>query len=343
MEKRRKRNRKRRLLILLIALFFTTVMFTTTTYAWFTANQTVKVNTLTVNVEAKNGIQISVDGTNWKSIVQEADITGASTTYGNSVNQLPDTMEPVSTIGEIDNTGKMKMYYGQITSNAGGNYILTAERDTEVSGTSGKFIAFDLFFKVTAPTTVYLSTNSGVKTTDDTDTGIKNASRIGFVMLGNADAGDTVQNIQNMGLDLDNDEAAAITKYIWEPNYDVHTAAAVSHARDTYGVTTSQTGGSQIAYAGVKADITTTNNVLVQVEDPLDYVTDFGSLFGSVTVTHSTKAGAGFASNLQLFTLQAGITKVRVYMWVEGQDVDCENNASGGTITYDLVITTLSE
>jgi hypothetical protein len=34
--------------------------------------------------------------------------------------------------------------------------------------------------------------------------------------------------------------------------------------------------------------------------------------------------------------LAAGITKYRIYLWVEGQDVDCENNASGTDIQYDL-------
>ena len=29
-------------------------------------------------------------------------------------------------------------------------------------------------------------------------------------------------------------------------------------------------------------------------------------------------------------------------MWVEGQDVDCENTASGGNIIYSLQITTES-
>ena len=36
------------------------------------------------------------------------------------------------------------------------------------------------------------------------------------------------------------------------------------------------------------------------------------------------------------FSLQEGITKIRVYMWIEGQDVDCENNASGSDITFKL-------
>ena len=335
MEKRTKRNRakKRRLLLLLIALLFTMVLFTSSTYAWFTANQTVTVGQLTVNVEAQNGIQISADGTNWKSIVQTADILGAHAgSYGSSVNQVPGTLEPVSTVGNIDSTGKMEMYYGVIGTNAGGDYILTATKDTEQEGTTGKFIAFDLFFKVDAATDIYLTTNSGVRTTDETDTGIKNASRIGFVVLGNTPAGSSVETIQGLN------NGTASNKYIWEPNYDVHTAAAVAHARDTYNVTTTETGGSLLAYDGVKAPITSDNNVVVRRSSATAYSTAFESLFGTVNVNYSTIAG--FSTKQQIFSLQTGVTKVRIYMWIEGQDVDCENAASGGTITYDLQITT---
>lgn len=47
-----------------------------------------------------------------------------------------------------------------------------------------------------------------------------------------------------------------------------------------------------------------------------------------------------FADRFAFLSLKSGITKVRIYMWIEGQDVDCENNASGGSITYNLQITT---
>ena len=47
-----------------------------------------------------------------------------------------------------------------------------------------------------------------------------------------------------------------------------------------------------------------------------------------------------FADRFAFLSLTSGITKVRIYMWIEGQDVDCENNASGGSITYNLQITT---
>ena len=42
-------------------------------------------------------------------------------------------------------------------------------------------------------------------------------------------------------------------------------------------------------------------------------------------------------------TLPQGVTKIRVYLWVEGNDVDCENNASGSNITYNIVLSQKSE
>lgn len=334
-EKRGKR-RKRRLILLIFLLMMTGLLLSTSTYAWFTANQTVTVGKINVNVEAQNGIQLSADGTNWKSIVQTSDLKGVhTTTYTSSVNQIPETMEPVSTAGNIDSDGKMEMYYGVIGSNSDGDYILTATKDTEVEGTTGKFVAFDLFFKVDAATDIFLTTNSGVTTEDITDTGIKNASRIAFVVLGNTASGSSISTIQGLNA------GTSAPTYIWEPNYDVHTAAAVAHAYDNYGVVTTTTNGSLIPYSGVKADIDSAADVVVKQATPTAYSTTYSNYFEDVTPTYSTIEG--FSTNQQIFSLQEGVTKVRIYMWIEGQDVDCENNASGGTISYDLQITTVSE
>ena len=352
MERRNRKSKKRRILILLVALFFTTIMFTTTTYAWFTANKTVKVNTLTVNVEAQNGIQISADGTNWKSIVQTTDLTTVhNSTYATSTNQIPASLEPVSTAGLLDSSGKMEMWFGVVGAEAtgqhAGEYILTATKSTEAEGSSGKFIAFDIFLKVDAATDLYLTTNSGVRTTDATDTGIKNASRIAFVYLGDVPSGTGLSTIQGLNQSSWDDPATTdVTEtldrrhvYIWEPNYDVHTAAAVTHAHDTYNATTTEgPNATQLAYAGVKAAIADTDHVYVQVSSPTAYTTSYSTKFANVSPSYSTKEG--FSTKQQIFSLNAGVSKIRVYMWIEGQDVDCENSASGGTITYDLQITT---
>ena len=41
----------------------------------------------------------------------------------------------------------------------------------------------------------------------------------------------------------------------------------------------------------------------------------------------------------KVFSLKAGITKVRMYRWIEGQDVECEDDASGSNIAFDLQLT----
>ena len=59
---------------LVLLLFLTIIMFGTSTYAWFTANRVVTINSLDVHVEAGNGIQVSTDAASWKSVLTNADI-----------------------------------------------------------------------------------------------------------------------------------------------------------------------------------------------------------------------------------------------------------------------------
>lgn len=319
----RRKRKKYRLLILLLLLFGTGIMLATSTYAWFTANKTVSIGTLQVQIEAKNGIQISADGTNWKSIVQKTDLISASTTYGAAKNQLPDVLEAVSTGGVVNTDGQLPMYYGNIGTNAAGNYILTATKETDTNGETGKYIAFDLFFKVDKESDIWITPTSGVKTTDTNDTGIKNASRIGFVVLGNTTAGAAVSDIQALN------KGTSSSTYIWEPNYNIHTPAGIANARDVYGVTTTA-DDVILPYSGVISEINDGDNVLLgnatQAKD--------ATKFKDVTIAYKTKAN--FTHYIPAFKLSNGITKVRIYMWVEGQDVDCENNASGGKISFTL-------
>ena len=47
-----------------------------------------------------------------------------------------------------------------------------------------------------------------------------------------------------------------------------------------------------------------------------------------------------FTNNVEMFSINQGITKLRIYMWLEGQDVDCENDASVGSISLNLQFST---
>lgn len=322
-----KQNRKRRrILIAFIMVLFTGIILTASTYAWFTANRTVTVSSIDVNVTTSTGLQISTDATNWKSLITNDDIHKAA--WAGVTNQLPTKglngiMAPISTIGETDGTtGFMKMYKGTIVTNTDtGNNILTAEKSTEKQGTTGDFVAFDLFFQSNEAHKIYLTKESNVAATaNGTDSGIQNAARVAFVVEGNVAYGSEPATAQAL--------KEAQTPYIWEPNYDVHTAAGVDNARNTYQLTTTTAGAGKLAYVGVKSNITKDNNILLNSKDT--------KYFADVTTHESPKSGIPDDARLNAFDIKEGITKVRVYMWVEGQDVDCEDKASGGSLSFNL-------
>ena len=259
MEKRnsKKRKKSKKIFIAILMILFTGVILTASTYAWFTANKTVTVSQIDVNVTTSQGLQISADAVKWKTVISNDDITGV--TYDGSTNQLPGqtaSIKPTSTVGEIDTaTGFMKMFVGDVTSDATGNYILTATQSIETkSTTTGDFVVFDLFFQTNAAATVYLTSNSTVGSVG-TATGIQNASRVGFVVQGHAAAGTDAATIRALKSD------GTVPAVIWEPNNDVHTAAAVKHAADVYQISTQQAGAPKLAYKGVKKDISKTANI----------------------------------------------------------------------------------
>ncbi len=327
------RSRRFRIWYLIIIAFFTAIMFSTSTYAWFTSNRVVTINTINVHVAASGGIEISADGTTWKSVIMPEDITSVhSSTYPTSVNQIPYQLEPVSTGKDVDtSSGYLKMFYGLTDSNMDGNYVLTSTRVTETEGngptSDGKFIAFDLFFKVSNETPMYLTGNSKIKYLNEDGKGIANAVRIAFVNEGTVPTGTPLDDIQRLR------GGTAAKTYIWEPNYDVHSTSAVANARDVYGITTTTTGGSLIRYDGVINEISKNDNITLRDANSITHP----SLFKAVTVDYSTVKD--FTNNVEVFTLPSGITKIRIYMWIEGQDVDCENNASYDDVEFNIQLT----
>lgn len=331
-EYERKRNRK--IIFSLLMILFVGLVLTSSVYAWFTANQTVTVNQIDVNVAAQNGLQVSTNASTWKTIISNQDLIDTTngtvdTLYSTNNNMIPfkanGAIVPVSTIGEVDpGTGYLKMFAGSISNNAlSGAQELTTSVANETKGQSGQFIAFDLFFKVDTKSQVYLTPSSSVKAFDgEADKGLKNAARVAWISQGTKAAGTGLAEIQGQ-------KAQAATQenlIIWEPNSDVHTAAAVQNAQSTYSVTTTATSAATITYKGVKAAIT--NAVPVASTDAQYFADLKGSKINS--------PAAGVPGSTKWFNLDAGITKVRFYLWIEGQDVDCENTASGSSISYNM-------
>ena len=318
MKNKRKKQKKLSSLILLLLLLV--VLLGTSTYAWFTSNKNVSVEGIDVQVTTSSGLLISADATNWKTTLKNADLTSAS--WDGIKNQLPGTITNTTTGKTMDTTetGALDMYDGEVTSDGGVLKLSTTKAANEANGTTGNYVAFDVFFKTETAGQIYLTTSANV-TNDATseDKGLKNASRIAFVKEGNKPADAAVNEIYALNGATETDVV------VWEPNYDAHTSYGVTQASTVYGINTLQagTGNAKVEYKGVKAPVE--KKVLTYTDDNYVKVDTIGTIANP----------AGYTA---IFSLATGITKMRIYFWVEGQDVDCENNASGTGISLNIAL-----
>lgn len=339
-KKQEKKKKKIRTLILL--LFLTIIMFGTSTYAWFTANKVVTINSLDVHVEAGGGIQISTDAANWKSVITNADImNGYSYNDGEvvAVNQVPEEVTAVSTNAQANANGKLNMYSSIIDNDATtGNYTIKTVLETDKgdsenpgkAGTTGKYIVFDIFLRLDSQQTVYLTPDSNVtlKVATDEDRGLKNAARVAFVNLGHAASSTAAATLADM-----NTPSGTI---LWEPNFDTHTATVVNSVAPDYSISLTSTGTdlyAAVPYRGVNTAITTAQDLKKTVNGQITTGTE------AMTVQLQTKATNNEYKTF-VSDMAEGVTKYRVYMWIEGQDIDCENNATGSDISYKIQLST---
>ena len=289
--------KKRRILLALIMLIICGISLTTATYAWFTINRAVSVDEIDVSAQASGGIQISADAVNWSNEVSVA------TLRAEAANYIPETsLRPVTTVGVNGGTGAFDFYLGEL-NNAGDKVKLTAVEDSD-----NHYVAFDLYFYSATPQKVSFNAGTQIVTNDtDEDAKLRYSSRVGFL-------------VQGTGFSEPAAALAAKTgtlQTIWEPYSDAHTDRAIT--------VNSSINGQEVAYMGGKAE--------TAADGENEYV-DLTSTsnFETITGTHGllkTKNGVSYPEG-EIFNFDAGISKVRVYIWLEGQDVDNEDSASLG-------------
>ena len=349
-KKNEKKNKRLKSLVLLLLL--TVLLLSTSTYAWFTANKSVSIDPIDVHIAASSGLQISTDATNWKTMVTNTDIT---TGYSGHKNMLTGELTPVSTSGSVTN-GYLNFYRGTVEGAAAldGAMALTAVKTADEAALTAQnptsdFVAFDIFLKVDQNTDVYLDRGSGVvNQSGKSPKYLEYAARYAFVIEGNTASTNSAEVAQAL--------QGGTSSIIVEPNYDAHTSSAVTTASQYYNITLNEatSGENPVDYVGVKAPIITP--IILKDTNPGGGATPNSTYFEAVPTANIKKTNVAYSktddatysyygkgatdSNLvKIFSLSEGVTKVRVYMWIEGQDHDCENNASGAFLTYNLGLT----
>ena len=165
------------------------------------------------------------------------------------------------------------------------------------------------------------------------DKGLQNAARIAFIVEGNVDTSQTEDASTAVQNKIYNQADADCGKYLWEPNSSTHTTNAINQSlagRDTPIYTTAEQAANPVPYSGVKTAIEEKDDMLLANAN----VAGNTSFFAAMTPTLFTDTG--FTQRQKLMTIKPGYTKVRAYMWIEGQDMDCYTGASGTYLDFNL-------
>ena len=229
--------------------------------------------------------------------------------------------------------------------------------DLFVKNLSGKEYYKDLNVLNEEP--IYLSPDSAVKVSTNggvAGTGIENSVRVGFAQIGRVEATETNQSVIT-GITCSSDTkvtgiCADRSAQIWEPNDKYHVQNAINWYASSCKKRTGADLTQSSSYDGVCNTLTDglyvqTNAISgvidykdqVDVYDGLDYngytasisdTAQAGKLFAYDYFTDSEKSLTGVNRPTFITLAPNSITKVRVYIWIEGQDIDNYDFASLG-------------
>lgn len=326
------KNHKR--IILSIVILLLGILFIFSSYAWFSTALNVKIKEFNMVVSKNGGLTISFDAINFDSSVElsrDILINDVTKTYPNHVNQWAlNGLTPVSSNGISENNS----YFFDIFATSGVKYknrkkengfIYTDKVVDKKPRSYNSYIAFDVFFKnVTGspvPDNLYFDQDTSITMVSEENEemrGLTNSLRIGIVKVGTLplDANPTdIQNLQCQG------KCEAI---IFEPYSRNH--SELSRERATKYEINLLDGKTFPTYAMIKegGPIYVKDNVSGSPNLDLNY-------FALQNTIHEEDF------ERPLFEIPDGITKARVYLWVEGQDIDSlETDSEGADLYVDI-------
>lgn len=320
-----------------MTILFMGVLFIFSSYAWFSTALNVKIKEFNMVVSKNGGLTISYDAVNFDSSIEisrEVLINEVTELYPNHVNQWASNgLTPVSSPGITeDNT-----YFFDIFATSGVTYkghkrengYIYASKEVDTKPRSyNNYIAFDVFFKNVTGSPVadnlFFTEDTSITMTSDGNEemrGLVNSLRIGIVKVGtvphNTDPA-TIQNLQCQG------RCEAI---IFEPNSEKHTDLSIERAMK-YDINLIN-GKRFPTYAMIKegGPIYVKNNISGSPTLDLNY-------FSLQNTIHEEDFSR------PIFDIPDGITKARMYLWVEGQDIDSlETDSEGAELYVDINFT----
>ena len=381
---------KRKLILpLIVSIFSAITLLIGVSLAWFSVNEGVSINTISIRMEGVQGVEFSADGVNYSTTISVDDLIDNGAL-------IPQKIDVVSTVGNVVD-GLIQFYLLNDTGSSGSKLtynsvqvpLAPSIRNGKIAGwvntdpevgdlnepmasadvVTGPYVIFDLYVHHFGTQNLIL--NSGTSVYGDSQIASHIASRVGFVNLGTIPA--TSYDEDESNLTSLNTSQTSKAK-IYEPN-------ALFHAPDAIGdesyAGTSSASGTYDTYYGIKAskinspsmpysqdDIMNMGVAYIYTEKGVSYTISTDGLeavnslyYAGACVTHNTETYVDeltdavltnqyLTSAYTLATFEGQgecYSKLRVYMWLEGQDGDCINQVSGTSIYFDIKFTTIEK
>jgi hypothetical protein len=309
--------------VMLIVAFFLGVLLIGSTYAWLSSTLDVRINFLNLTVSNDSGLSISLDGITFgESVMVSEDIlmNELKATYPNHTTQWCGLgLFPISTIG-IKNPNAEKFHlYGNSRL---GTYNYEDGTSAKLIDThlmyeiapkkNSVFVAFDLFLRNNSgspmPDNLYFRDGTGIffDGVDFSDyDGVFNSLRLGMLKIGTTSKNADPIDIQNVKCD---NKCESI---IYEPNSTAHSEGSRLRALEDNIVLYDGVASKTFAIIDEGRDVN-----IVSGQPGTGVPLDLKTFQIQDTITNF---------NEPIFEIPNGITKFRVYVWVEGQDVDSLN------------------
>ena len=367
---RSKKNKKKSemnamFFIILLAL----VIFIISTYAWFSTQRNVSITNLNGTVEVAEGLEISLDAQNWSNGLvlgeEEGQLDIIDDAYAGNKNLKPSEMLPVSTLGQVSGQQKdLQMLRGKITNSIQLSDI-KAMVETESNPDSDTFpgyFAFDVFLKNSSKQdelddVLQLNYDSSLEImeTDKSSTGLQNTARVAFAKYNGtsdvmADQATILKETAGIGVGAGTSYITDVA--IWEPNSNDHVDYIVQNNNKITGAGASFNATTQMdTYALKSTSIGQTIADIYKWDGTESYLAKQNVLQTTKTSTEDYSIAEG-VQNLVSTTdgsttfgiAPNAICRIRIYLWLEGQDVDCINYAThGGGIKVNIGLVKGSE
>ncbi len=323
--------------IIFIIVFFAGVSLIFATYAWFSASLNVKVKFFNLKVSTDMGLFISLDGVNYSDMVEisrDSIITNLKNTYPNHTNQwAANGLWSVSTNGiKNANSSKFSIFDGMMDkykdkARRGERYVHTYLMSEDKPSEFNQFIAFDIFLKNVSGSpykdNLYIGDGTYIDFDDTADEetiekmeDIMNSLRLGIVRIGETSSKSDINTIQNLQC---KNECKAI---IYEPNSLKHNTESITMAN---GLGIPLEDNTYVPTYGVIAE-----------GRYLNHKSGFYNSGVALDSAHFALQSTIFESDFAtpIFQVPNGVTKARVYLWIEGQDIDALEVHSEGAPIY---------